>query len=117
MSTDTPRRLLRPLLAAAMLLEFAACSSVTPIAKLLNNPGEYNGKTVEVAGQVQQSLGGLGVGAYDMKDETGSITVLSDKGSPPPSGAKITVKGIFQSLITLGTRSLSVLREQSRSTS
>jgi hypothetical protein len=52
-----------------------------------------------------------------MKDETGSITVLSDKGSPPPSGAKITVKGIFQSLITLGTRSLSVLREQSRSTS
>jgi hypothetical protein len=39
---------------------------------------------------------------------------VSEGNSPPPEGSKIGVKGIFQSLITLGTRSLAVLREQSR---
>lgn len=97
------------------LLILAGCASVTPIGQLLDNPARYDGKTVRIEGEVKESAGGLGVGAYQVKDETGTITVVSERAGPPRSGAKIGVKGMFQALITLGSKSLAVLREQSRS--
>jgi hypothetical protein len=42
------------------------------------------------------------------------LTVVSETGGPPRSGSMISVKGTFQALITLGSRSLAVLREESR---
>jgi hypothetical protein len=93
----------------------AGCASVTPIGNLLDNPARYDGKTVRIQGEVKESAGGLGVGAYQVKDATGTITVLSEKAGPPRTGAKIGVKGLFQALITLGTKGLAVIREQSRS--
>jgi hypothetical protein len=97
------------------LMILAGCASVTPIGNLLDNPARYDGKTVRIKGEVKESAGGLGVGAYQVRDETGTITVVSDKAGPPRNGAKIGVKGLFQALITLGSKSLAVLREQSRS--
>jgi hypothetical protein len=102
-------------LAGALLL-LAGCAGVTPIGELLNNPGKYDGKTVSVEGEVKESAGGLGLGAYQVRDDTGTLTVVSETGGPPISGSKINVKGRFQALITLGTRSLAVLREESRET-
>lgn len=99
---------------AAVMLLLAGCSSVTPIGKLLDNSSRYDGKSVKIEGQVTQAAGALGLGAYQVQDNTGTITVLSEKGSPPPTGAKIGVKGTFQALATLGVRSLAVLREESR---
>jgi hypothetical protein len=99
----------------AVLVILAGCASVTPIGHLLDNPARYDGKTVRIEGEVKESAGGLGVGAYQVRDETGSITVLSERAGPPRTGAKIGVKGLFQALITLGTKSLAVVREQSRS--
>ncbi|HEY7635534.1 MAG TPA: hypothetical protein VH763_08325 [Gemmatimonadales bacterium] len=93
----------------------AGCAGVTPIGNLLDNPARYDGKTVRIQGDVKQAAGGLGIGAYQVTDQTGTITVVSEKAGPPRTGAKIGVKGIFQALITLGTKSLAVLREQSRS--
>jgi len=107
-------RLTRPMMLAGVLFALAGCASVTPIGTLLNDPGHYNGKTVSVKGQVQQSAGGFGVGGYEIRDATGTLTVVSSTAAPPPTGARVTVKGIFQSLFTLGTRSLAVLKEQSR---
>jgi hypothetical protein len=109
------RRLASLWLLPAALLILAGCASVTPIGHLLDNPARYDGKTVRIEGEVKESAGGLGVGAYQVKDGTGTITVVSEKAGPPRSGAKIGVKGMFQALITLGTKSLAVLREQSRS--
>ena len=109
------RRFHRPLMLAAASVALAGCASVTPISHLLDDPSRYNGKTVRISGQVQQSAGGFGVGAYEVRDATGKLTVLSGGSAPPPTGAKITVKGIFQALATLGSRSLAVLREESRS--
>lgn len=99
----------------AALLILAGCASVTPIGQLLDNPARYDSKTVRIEGEVKESAGGLGVGAYQVKDATGTITVVSEKAGPPRTGAKIGVKGIFQALITLGSKGLAVLREQSRS--
>jgi hypothetical protein len=98
----------------AVLLFLAGCASVTPINQLLNDPSRYDGKTVRIKGQVKGAVGGLGVGAYEVKDNTGTLTVVSDKGDPPRTGANVGVKGKFQALLSLGFKSLAVLREESR---
>lgn len=102
------------LILVGVALALTGCAGVTPIGELLDNPARYDGKTVRVEGEVSQSAGGLGLGAYQVKDDTGTLTVVSERGGPPRTGSKIGVKGRFEALITLGTRSLAVLREESR---
>ena len=99
---------------AGALLILAGCAGVTPIGELMDNPAKYDGKTVRVEGEVRESAGGLGLGAYQVRDDTGTLTVVSETGGPPRTGSRIGVKGRFQALITLGSRSLAVLREESR---
>jgi hypothetical protein len=106
-----PRRL-PPLL---LVLLIGACAGVTPIRDLLNDPSRYDGKTVNIEGKVKGSIGGLGVGAYEVSDNTGTLAVVSEKSDPPRSGTDIKVKGKFDALLNLGFKSLSVLREESRS--
>ena len=108
-----PRIVGRTALAGALIL-LAGCASVTPIGELLQNSSKYNGKEVRIKGEVKESAGLLGRGAYQVKDETGTLTVISETSAPPPSGSKIGVKGVFQALLTLGSKSLAVLRENSR---
>ena len=103
-----------PLAGALMVL--AGCASVTPIGDLLDNSTKYDGKTVRIQGEVKEGAGGLGVGAYQLKDNTGQITVVSDRGSAPRQGAKVEVKGRFESLFSLGRAGVAVVREESRST-
>jgi hypothetical protein len=100
---------------AATLLMLAGCASVTPIGELLDNSSKYNGKSVRIEGEVKGSAGALGRGAYQVSDRTGTLTVISEVGSPPRTGSRVGVKGIFEALATLGQKSLAVLREQSRS--
>jgi hypothetical protein len=109
------RRLAPLMVLAGALVVLNGCASVTPIGQLLDNPARYDGKTVRIEGQVKESVGGLGLGTYQVQDRTGTLTVVTDMGGPPRSGATIEVKGIFQALVTLGSKSLAVLREQSRS--
>ncbi|HEU5042383.1 MAG TPA: hypothetical protein VFT84_16265 [Gemmatimonadales bacterium] len=106
-----PRRLI-PLAVSLVLL--AGCASTTPIGDLLSDASRYNGKTVRIKGEVTRSVGAVVAGAYQVKDETGTLTVVSDKASPPPEDSRIGVKGVFQSLVTLGSRSLAILKEESR---
>ena len=103
-----------PVALAGALLLLAGCAGVTPIGELLDNPAKYDGKSVRVEGEVKESAGGLGLGAYQVRDDSGTLTVVSETGGPPRSGSNISVKGTFQALITLGSRSLAVLREESR---
>lgn len=100
---------------AGALFVLAGCASVTPIGELLDNSTKYDGKTVRIQGEVREGAGGLGVGAYQLKDNTGQITVVSDRGSAPRKGATVEVKGKFESLFSLGTASVAVVREESRS--
>lgn len=102
---------LTPLVLALLVV---GCAGVTPIRDLLNDPSKYDGKTVRIEGEVQGSAGGLGVGAYEVEDDTGRLTVVSEERDPPRSGAKVGVKGKFQALLSLGIKSLAVLREESR---
>jgi hypothetical protein len=109
----SPRLAPRLSLIGALFL-LASCASVTPINQLLSDPSRYDGKTVRVKGEVGGAVGGLGVGAYEIRDKTGRLTVVSDRGDPPRTGANVGVKGKFQALLSLGFKSLAVLREESR---
>jgi hypothetical protein len=100
---------------ACTLFVLTGCAGVTPISDLLNDPSRYDGKTVRIQGEVKGSLGGLGVGAYEVRDKTGTLAVVSEQADPPRSGTRIGVKGRFDALLNLGFKSLSVLREESRS--
>ena len=109
------RRLAPLVLSAGALAVLAGCASVTPIGDLLDNPTRYDGKTVRIEGEVREAAGGFGLGGYQVRDATGTLTVLSEQGGPPRTGSKIGVKGRFEALFTLGAKSLAVLREESRS--
>jgi hypothetical protein len=99
---------------AGLLFVLAGCAGVTPIGELLDNSTRYDGKTVRVRGEAREGAGALGIGAYQLQDETGRITVVSDRGSAPRSGAKVEVKGRFESVFSLGRTGIAVIREESR---
>jgi hypothetical protein len=63
---------------------------------------------------VTRSVGAVVAGAYQVKDDTGTLTVVSDKASPPPEKSRIGVQGVFQALVTLGSKSVAILKEESR---
>ena len=109
------RRLTSPVTLVATLVLLAGCASATPIRQLLDDPGRYDGKSVRIQGVVRESAGAFGLGTYQVQDNTGTLTVVSKGNGAPRSGDKIGVQGIFQALFTLGSQSLAVLREQSRS--
>ncbi len=113
-SLHRARRQVSGALFATALMLLAGCASVTPIGDLLRNSSKYNGKTVRVRGEVKESAGLLGRGAYQLKDDTGTLTIVSETSAPPPTGSTIGVKGVFQALLTIGAKSLAVLREESR---
>ena len=117
MSTTIHRlyRLISLVLSAGALALLAGCASVTPIGDLLDNAARYDRKTVRIEGEVREAAGGFGVGAYQVRDATGTLPVVSEQASPPRTGSKVGVKGRFEALFTLGSTSLAILREDSRS--
>jgi hypothetical protein len=97
------------------LLLLSACPGAKPIKELLDDPARFDGKVVRIAGDVKQSVGVLGYGAYEVDDGTGTLTVVSQGGGGTPRvGAKIGVEGTFKSAFTLGSRSIAVLLEKQR---
>ena len=98
-------------LAAVMLLQ--SCGT-TPVKQLLDDPSQYEGKTVRVAGSVKGAVGVLGMGAYQIDDGSGTITVVSEGGGAPRNGAEIGVEGTFRSAFTVGTQTLAVILEKKR---
>ena len=67
---------------AVLVCLLAGCASVTPIGDLLSNSSKYNGKTVRVKGDVTKSAGLVVAGAYQLKDGTGTLTVVTEGSSP-----------------------------------
>jgi hypothetical protein len=110
------RRRSRPtssaLFTGATLL-FLSCNT-TPIKELLDDPARFDGKTVRIAGEVKNSAGILGYGAYQIDDGTGSLAVVSQGGGAPREGATVGVEGTFRSAFTLGTQSIAVIMEKKR---
>ena len=104
------------LLSIALLAGCRNDLPTTSIKTLLDDPGQYDKKTVHVAGTVGSSVGIMGYGAYTLEDGTGSITVVTKEGGAPREGVKVGVEGEFRSAFTLGLRTAAVIVESSRVT-
>lgn len=111
------RILAKPLTFVVLALAFVACNEkTTSINTLLSDPGKYDGQTVRIAGEVQSSIGALGYGAYEVKDKTGTLPVVTEGGGAPSRGARVGVEGTFRAAYTLGTESRAVIVEKRRVT-
>jgi hypothetical protein len=103
------------LAAALTLAAILGCrGNVIEIKTLLDDPSRYDHQTVRIAGDVGNSVGVLGVGAYQVNDGTGTLTVVSKGGGAPREGAKVGVEGEFRAAYTIGTHSGAVLIEKER---
>ena len=99
-----------------LLVALAGCKGATPIKEVLDDPAKFGTKPVRIAGTVTEAASVLGVGAYKVKDDTGTITVVSKTTGVPREGAKVGVEGKVQTGYTIGTQSLTVLVESKRQT-
>jgi major membrane immunogen (membrane-anchored lipoprotein) len=90
------------------------------ISDITSDPGRYQGKEVSVAGKVTNvsvgvSVGGLGMGFYQIDDGTGKLYVVSEHHGAPVAGATVGVKGTIMPTFTfMGKNYATVLRESDR---
>jgi hypothetical protein len=84
-------RRLSPIPAAVLALAMTGCAP-TRIGRILDDPGHYRNRLVRVEGTVVASAGVLNTGAYQVKDDTGSIYVISRSGVPR-TGTRVQVEG------------------------
>jgi hypothetical protein len=102
-------------LMAILGITLTGCAGTTRIGTILDDPSEYDGRTVRVEGGVTQTIAVPFVGGtYAVSDGTGTLRVVSDEGGVPREGAAVSVTGIFRALFSLGAESLSVLQERDR---
>lgn len=99
---------------ALLALGLIGCRGTMPIGDLLDDPGRYDGETVKIKGEVRESVGALGQGAYRVDDGTGIMNVLSRGGGAPREGAEVGVEGEFRSVFTFGDTSQAVIMEERR---
>lgn len=97
-------RLVIPLSRLALLLAVvasSACASVT-INKVLTDPARYRDKEVTISGQVSDSFSVASRGAYKVRDDSGELWVVSDKGVPR-TGAEVKVTGRVREGYNIGS--------------
>lgn len=95
-------RLLALLIVAASLS--AACASVT-INKVLADPARYRDRDVTLSGQVSDSFSLASRGAYRIRDGSGELWVISEKGVPR-TGAEVRVTGRVREGYNVGSLGL-----------
>ncbi|MBO0721682.1 MAG: hypothetical protein J2P41_12715 [Blastocatellia bacterium] len=100
------------LLASSLLL--TACPQQTTINRINGDPARYRGKEVLIVGNVTNSFGAIGQGAYELSDDTGKIWVITQRGVPS-KGAHVGAVGRYVEGINWGGRNLaSALQETDR---
>ena len=97
------------------VLASVGCPERTTIAEINRDPGRFRDKDVTIVGEVVNSFGVLGQGAYEVDDGTGRIWVLTTTGGAPGNGARVRVTGRVSTGVTVAGRSFgTVLRESKR---
>lgn len=85
----------------------------TPISRVLDNPRDYDGKTVTIRGEVTEVFSLLVVKYFVIKDSTGEITVITEK-LLPRQGTTIAITGTVQEAFSLGDRQIMVIVEEEK---
>lgn len=85
--------------------------SAVPIADLLGNPRQYDGKTVTISGEVIQQSSFL-MKSFRVKDATGEVDVVTTR-FLPKVGEKVRVKGRLKEPIAIGDVKMQYFEEMS----
>jgi hypothetical protein len=90
-----------------------ACSALfpTPIRRILDAPATYEGKTVLISGDVEESVNVLVLKYYLVRDESGRIPAVTS-GAVPRRGTRVRVRGVVRQAFAIGDDSLTVLIER-----
>ena len=92
----------RSLQAAVLAIALTAAGCATKsIDRVLADPTRYRDRQVQIAGEVVDSYSLLGRGVYRVRDSSGQLWVMSDRGVPR-DGARVKVKGTVREAINLG---------------
>ncbi len=98
--------------ALAALLLLASCGLLgTSIKTILDNPRDYDGKTVTVSGEVKEATSLLIVKYFTIADSTGQITVITDR-PLPKKGRRLRVHGVVHEAFSLGSSDVMVIEEK-----
>ncbi len=98
------------LLHLALIGCLVSCVMSTPIKKIIDNPRDYAGKTVTIAGEVGDVFSLVVLKYFVVKDATGEITVITKK-PLPKQGTRIKVTGTVQEAFSIGDQQLIVIVE------
>jgi hypothetical protein len=109
MTTLFARRIRASLMLLTVLVGLNGCSRTIRIRDLLDQPQEYNGKTVQVEGTVTQSAGVLGTGAFEIDDGSGRIYVIARGQGVPREGAKTKAEGRFEAVFSFLGRTMAAI--------
>ena len=93
-------RKVRSLLLMSSVFLLVSCGGPVKINQILVDPSRYAKKDVRVEGDVVGSYSIIGHGAYQVRDDTGALWVVSDKGVPR-KGSRVAVKGRIQDVLTI----------------
>ena len=92
----------RSLQAVVLGVALAATGCATKsIHNVLADPARYRDRQVQIAGDVVDSYSLLGRGVYRVRDGSGQLWVLSERGVPR-DGSRVKVKGTIREAVNLG---------------
>lgn len=91
----------------------SSCNTDINIKQILDNPRDYDGKELQVKGQVTDIFSLIVIKYFTLKDNTGVITVITDK-PLPKKGSTLKVKGKVQEAFSLGDQQLIVIMESDK---
>ena len=109
--------MLKTLASVSVVMLLAGCVTTHPrIADLKYNPGRYQNHSVTVNGVVTSSWGVplMPVNLYKVNDGTGEVTVISNHGTVPTKGARVSVKGRVNDIATVRGQAVGLHLEEEK---
>lgn len=98
---------------AAALAYFAWCviePAPTPIGEILADLRTYDGQVVTVEGRVGSRISILGFKSFDLTDDSGTITIVTERGIPG-GDETVRVNGTVYEVFSIGPVSKTVIVE------
>jgi hypothetical protein len=109
--------MLKTLVPVSAVMLVAGCVTAHPrIADLKYNPGRYQNHSVTVNGVVTSSWGVplAPVKLYRVDDGTGEVTIVSNHGTVPTKGARVSVTGRVNEIAIVGGQAVGLHLEEEK---
>jgi hypothetical protein len=102
-------------LALAAAVSLTACDyfGFTPIKEILSAPAQFEGQEVKVKGRVTRVAKILAMSGYNLRDETGEITVIT-YGKLPAENDEVAIKGKVKSAVIMGGNAIGLRVEETQ---